>query len=382
MANIIIQPPSQNVLVINESTDANSSSSGVLTTKLNITDNINHFISVVSVDRGLPGLPGPPGPIGPSGLPGLSIIGPQGEQGPVGPQGLPGSGINQLLINNNLLLDNQNAELSIVGSGQTTVSVSPTEIIIGSPESAPAIHNHYTSEIVGLQEYIDDRIDTLLEPGNSIDINYDDQLDSLVVSVTGLSIGTDIQPFSSGLLNISNLTTISGDYIYATGNQQFTTGRISSAGRALIDDLTASDQRTTLGLGSISTFSSGDFASIVGDNNFNGNQSFSDGSLSRFSAYNNEISSSNYTIRTSDNGKVLVFSANGVVNVSVPSNLVTGFNCLLVQTGNGQVRLNGTNLVNRIGHTKLVGQYSVATLVKPTTNLTILSGDTTSSNNS
>jgi hypothetical protein len=380
MANIILQTPPQNVLVINQSTDG--SSDGVISTNLNIDDAFHHFISVIAVDRGLPGIPGPPGPSG------LSIIGPQGPPGPIGPPGVkgdtgaPGSGINNLLINNILNLSGQYSYLNIYGSGGTSVFTSLSGLTIGSPISAPLDHNHYANNIIGIQEYVDDRIDTLLEPGTGIFIAYNDQLDTLTISVTGLKIGQDIQAFSSGLLNLANLITSSGDYIYATGNQQFTTGRISSAGRSLIDDLTATDQRSTLGLGSIATFASGDFARIIGDNNFNGSQSFSDGSLSRFSAYNNVITSNNYTILQSDNGKVLVFSANSVVNVVVPSDLSVGFNCLLAQTGNGQVRLTGSNLVNRLGHTKLVGQYSIATIVKPTNNLTILSGDTTSSNNS
>lgn len=380
MANIILQTPPQNVLVINQSTDG--SSDGVITTNLNIDDAFHHFISVVAVDRGLPGIPGPPGPSG------LSIIGPQGPPGPIGPPGVkgdigaPGSGINNLLINNILNLSGQYSYLNIYGSGGTSVFTSLSGLTIGSPIPAPLDHNHYANNIIGIQEYVDDRIDTLLEPGTGIFITYNDQLDTLTISVTGLKIGQDIQAFSSGLLNLANLITSSGDYIYATGNQQFTTGRISSVGRSLIDDLTVADQRSTLGLGSIATLASGDFARIIGDNNFNGSQSFSDGSLSRFSAYNNEITTNNYTILQSDNGKVLVFSANSVVNVVVPSNLSIGFNCLLTQTGNGQVRLTGSNLVNRLGHTKLVGQYSIATIVKPTNNLTILSGDTTSSNNS
>jgi hypothetical protein len=380
MANIIVQTPPQNVLVINQSTDGNSD--GVITTNVNINDNLHNFISLISVDRGLPGLPGPQGPPGP---PGLSVIGPQGPQGIQGlsgVQGPPGSGINQLKINNVLTLSDQFSNLNILGSGGIFINTTSSGLSIGSIIPAPLNHDHYAANIIGIQEYIDDRIDTLLQPGTGIYFNYNDQLDILNINITGLKIGQDVQAFSSGLLNLANLSTTSGDYIYATGNQQYTTGRISSAGRALIDDLTSTDQRSTLGLGSIATLSSGDFARIIGDNNFNGSQSFSDGSLSRFSSYNNIISASSYNIQQSDNGNVLVFTANSVVNVVVPSNLLVGFNCLLVQTGNGQVRLSGINLVNRIGHTKLVGQYSIATLVKPTANLTVLSGDTTSSNNS
>lgn len=380
MANIVVQTPPQNVLVINQSTDGNSE--GVITTNLNIDDAFHHFISVVSVDRGLPGLPGPPGPSG------ASIVGPVGPVGPIGPSGSrgeagpPGSGINQLSINNILNLHDQYSSLNIAGSGGVSVNVSTTGINIGSVVPAPINHTHYTSEIIGLQEYIDDKTDNLLNAGTGIYLDYNDQLDSLTISVTGLEINKDIQPFSSGLLSIANLSTSSGDFIYATGNQAFTTGRISSAGRSLIDDLTAQDQRNTLGLGSISTMSSGDYARIIGDNIFNGNQSFTDGSLSRFSAYNNVIQTSTYTIQQSDNGKVLVFAYNGISSIDVPNTLSVGFNCLLVQTGTGQVKLSGSSLVNRIGHTKLVGQYSIATLVKPLSNIIILSGDTTNLNNS
>ena len=63
------------------------------------------------------------------------------------------------------------------------------------------------------------------------------------------------------------------------------------------------------------------------------------------------------------------------------SEIANGFNCLLVQLGSGQVRFTGINaVVNRYQHTKLVGQYSIATLVKISDTVTILSGDTTRDN--
>lgn len=379
MANVIVQSPPQNVLVINESTDGNRD--GVITTNLNINDAFYNFISVVSVDRGLPGLPGPSGPAGPPGPSGESIIGPIGPTGPKGDKGDPGAGINALSINNILNLSDTYSYLNILGSGDVSVTTSTDKITIGSPPAALLGHNHDANTIVGIQEYIDDRVDSLLEPGTGIYINYNDQLNTLTISVTGLKIGQDIQAFSDTLTKLANLSISSGDYIYATGYQQLTTGKISVAGRSLIDDLSASDQRTTLGLGSIATLASGDFIRSVGDNIFNGNQSFSDGYITRFCSYNNIINLDNYTIQSSDNGKVLVFDSNSVVNVVVPSNLIVGFNCLLAQIGTGQVRLSGDNLVHRLNHTKLVGQYSVATIFKPIVNLIILSGDTTSSDN-
>lgn len=377
MANIIIQSPPQKVLLINENIDG----SGSISTNVRIDDAFNNFISIISIDRGLPGVPGPQGP---SGLSIVGPAGPSGAQGPSGLQGPPGSGINQLSINNTLILDDAFSNIQIVGTGSTTVTVNSSQITIGTPNTsyAPLNHNHLTSDIVGIREYVDDRVDTLISEGTGIHIVYNDILDTITINTSGLTPGVHVQEYSEILDNISQLSFISGDYIYSTGNNGFATSRVTTAGRALLNDATSQDQRNTLGLGSISIFNSGDYAHLIRDNDFSGNQSFGDGSLSRFSAYNNEISSNSCTILQSDNGKVLVFTANSVVNVVVPSNLFIGFNCLLVQTGNGQVRLTGTNLVNRMGHTKLVGQYSLATIVKPTNNLTILSGDTTSSNNS
>jgi len=374
MANLIIQQPRLQSLIINQNVDG----SGSISTKLDITDNFTNFISLIAVDRGLPGLPGPPGPSG------ISIVGPPGPQGiagPIGPPGPSGSGINSITINNSLLLNNTLSSIEIIGTGATTVTTTHNSLLIGSPEYAPISHTHFVSDIIGAREFIDDRIDELLVSGTGISLSYDDDLNTLKISVTGLTPGVNTQKYSDLLDSISKLNVIDGDFIYGTGNNKVATSRISSAGRSLIDDLTPSDQRNTLGLGSISTYGSGEYAHLIRDNTFLGNQSFGDGYISRFSTLVNNITTNTYTLNQNDNGKTLSFSFNGVVLVSVPSDLLVGFNCLLVQLGNGQVRLSGSNLVNRIGHTKLVGQYSIATLVKPINNFIILSGDTTNSDN-
>lgn len=376
MANVIIQTPPQKVLLIDENIDG----SGSISTNLRIDDAFNNFISVIAVDRGLPGLTGPQGP---SGLSIIGPVGPSGSQGPQGPQGPPGSGINQLSVNNTLVLNDTLSNLQIVGTGSTTVTVNSSQITIGTPNTpyAPLNHNHNTSDIIGIREYVDDRVDTLLTEGTGIHIVYNDMLDTLSINTSGLTPGIHIQEYSDILKNISQLSFISGDYIYSTGNNGFATSRVTTVGRALLNDTTSQDQRNTLGLGSISVFNSGDYAHLIRDNAFIGNQSFGDGFISRFSTLVNTVSSNSYTLNQDDNGKTVSFTYNGIVTLTVPSNLNIGFNCLLVQLGTGQVRLNGTNLVNRIGHTKLVGQYSIATLVKPLSNIIILSGDTTNSDN-
>ena len=137
---------------------------------------------------------------------------------------------------------------------------------------------------------------------------------------------------------------------------------------------------SVLGLGSIATLSSGIFAKLEGGNNFEGIQSFGDGQINRFSATVNEQTNATYEILQSDNGKVITFdNDSSAISVTIDSSLDPGFNCLLVQLGDGQVRLS-SSVLNRYNHTKLVGQYSIATLVKISNDIIILSGDTTSDN--
>lgn len=96
--------------------------------------------------------------------------------------------------------------------------------------------------------------------GNNIDLTYNSGTNKLTIAVTGLTIGTNVQAYDAGLQSISNLTTSSGNYLYTTGSDTYTTGVITSFGRSLVDDADASAARTTLGLGTISTFNSGDYS--------------------------------------------------------------------------------------------------------------------------
>jgi len=80
----------------------------------------------------------------------------------------------------------------------------------------------------------------------------------------GLAIGTDVQAYDAALASIAELTTASGQIIYTTASDTYTTATITAAGRAILDDADASAQRTTLGLGSLAiknTVGSGDYDS-------------------------------------------------------------------------------------------------------------------------
>ena len=69
----------------------------------------------------------------------------------------------------------------------------------------------------------------------------------------GLAIGSNVQAYDAGLTSIAGLTTAADRMIYTTASDTYSVATLTAAGRALIDDASASAQRTTLGLGSIAT---------------------------------------------------------------------------------------------------------------------------------
>ena len=65
---------------------------------------------------------------------------------------------------------------------------------------------------------------------------------------------------------------------------------------------------------------------------------------------------------------------------TVPASLPTGFNCMIIQSGSGQVSLSAssTTLNNRNG-TKTAGQHAIMTVVHLGSDAFVVSGDTSSS---
>ena len=118
------------------------------------------------------------------------------------------------------------------------------------------------------------------------------------------------------------------------------------------------------------TVSAGDLT----DGNFDGE------AILGFDASINDQTGTAYTLLSSDNGKVVVLDNASAVTVTVPSGLGVGFNCSFIQKGAGQVSFSasGTTIYNRQSHTKINGQYGVASIVACTANTFILAGDTAS----
>jgi hypothetical protein len=123
----------------------------------------------------------------------------------------------------------------------------------------------------------------------------------------------------------------------------------------------------------ISSFITGVTAGELGDFDFD------DNAIEGFSASTNDQTGTTYTVAASDNGKVVVLNNASAVTVDIDTGLPAGFNCSFVQKGAGQVSFAGTATVNnRQSHTKINGQYGVASIVAYATDTYILAGDTAS----
>jgi len=151
------------------------------------------------------------------------------------------------------------------------------------------------------------------------------------------------------------------------------------ASNNLSDVVSAGTARTNLGLGDAATKTVGTADTNVlavssGTVDLGGNK------LEDFDASINDQTGTTYTLVAGDNGKVVVLNNASAVTVTVPSGLGVGFNCSFVQKGAGQVSFSasGTTINNRQSHTKINGQYGVASIVAYAADTYILAGDTAS----
>ena len=110
-----------------------------------------------------------------------------------------------------------------------------------------------------------------------------------------------------------------------------------------------------------------------------GKADFNDNAITGYGADLQTESGTTKTLAAADNGTIIVCSSSSAITITVPSSLPSGFNCMIIQNGSGQVSLSAssTTLNNRNG-SKTAGQYAILTLVHLGSNVFVVSGDTTS----
>ena len=189
-----------------------------------------------------------------------------------------------------------------------------------------------------------------------------------VSDTTGSAQGTTKKVTVANLVAASPVQSVAG----RTGTVTLSNSDISGLGTAATTDSTAyatAAQGATADT-ALQSVSAGDLT----DGNFDGT------SISGFDATINDQTGTAYTLLASDNGKVVVLNNGSAVTVTVPSGLGVGFNCSFVQKGAGQVSFSAssTTIYNRQSHTKINGQYGVASIVAYVADVFVLAGDTAS----
>lgn len=98
--------------------------------------------------------------------------------------------------------------------------------------------------------------------------------------------------------------------------------------------------------------------------------------ISGFSANMNTQTGTSYTLLASDNGKIITLNNASAITLTVPA-LFTGFNCMIVQLGAGEVTLtpSGTTISNRSSYTKTAGTNAIVSLIGLSGTTFISAGD-------
>jgi len=195
-----------------------------------------------------------------------------------------------------------------------------------------------------------------------------------VATGTGvISIATpnvDYQVGSPALTSISALTTAADEMIYTTASNTYATTGLTSAGRALLDDATAGDQRNSLGLGTIATQNSNNVTITGGSITGITDLAIADGGTAastNTAAINNLVSGASLTTATVSGADLVLIQdssdSNNLKSVTVQSiaDLTPGSVTSVSGTAGRITSSGGSTPVIDIDATYL-GQSSITTL--------------------
>jgi len=89
------------------------------------------------------------------------------------------------------------------------------------------------------------------------------------------------------------------------------------------------------------------------------------------------LKSAGFQLSASDNGSVINMTSSSAVTITIPTGLPDGFNCMVYQSGTGQITFAGSGLtpVNRNGYTKSIGQNALVTILHIGGNVVVISGE-------
>ena len=90
------------------------------------------------------------------------------------------------------------------------------------------------------------------------------------------------------------------------------------------------------------------------------------------------VTGTTYTLTATDNGRILDFTSNTAITLSVPNTLPVGFQVSITQAGTGQITLVGTGgmvINNRWGGTRSAGQWAKLGIEVRATGVCVSSGD-------
>ena len=146
-------------------------------------------------------------------------------------------------------------QATITGAATTIVTsdLTASRAAISNSSGKVAVSSVTDTElgyVSGVTSAIQTQLGTKLTASNNLS---DVSSTSTARTNLGLAIGTNVQAYDAELAAIAGLTSAAGKGIEFTGSGTAAVFDLTTAGKALLDDADASTQRTTLGLGTIST---------------------------------------------------------------------------------------------------------------------------------